>query len=257
MLPPAMAQAFPRPDGRPLVIGHRGACGYRPENTMASFELAAELGADWVELDVHLTRDGRLAVIHDPTLERTTDGHGLVKDHTLAELARLDAGAWFGPEYAGERIPTLDAVLAWARARGRGVDVEIKNGPVFYPGIEAAVVAAVEDAGMVEHVLVTSFDHRAVERVRRHRPRLRTGVLYSGRPKDPVGLARAVGAEVVLPHWAYVVADDVRRAHAAGLGYATWATSDPVVLDRLVRRGVDAVATDHPDVLVATMATNT
>src|SRR5579859_2813159 len=104
--------------GRVWVIGHRGAMGRCPENTMASFERGLELGADWVELDVHLTRDGALAVIHDESVDRTTNGHGLVKDHSLAELKRLDAGAWFGPAFAGARVPILDEVLDFARARG-------------------------------------------------------------------------------------------------------------------------------------------
>src|SRR6185312_2950197 len=104
--------------GRVWVVGHRGAMGYCPENTLASFQRGLELGADWIELDVHLSRDGALIVIHDETLERTTDGHGLVRDHTLAELKQLDAGD-------GQRIPTLSEVLAWARQRDTIVDIEI------------------------------------------------------------------------------------------------------------------------------------
>jgi glycerophosphoryl diester phosphodiesterase len=251
-----MQEGLVRRSGRPLVIGHRGACGYRPENTFASFQLAAELGANWVELDVHMTHDEQLVVIHDPFLERTTNGQGLVRDHTLAELKRLDAGAWFGPEFAGQRIPTLPELLTWARRRDIAVDIEIKNGPVFYPYIAEAVVEAVTEAGMLERVLVTSFDHHAVERVRRRSAQVHTGVLYSARLRDPVGVAHTVDAEVLLPHWAYVVREDVQLAHEAGLGYATWATSDPRVLQRLLECGVDAIATDHPDVLVATMAEN-
>ena len=122
------------------VVGHRGAMGHCPENTLASFERGLELGADWIELDVHLSRDDALVVIHDETVDRTTNGHGAVRDHTLAELKALDAGGWFGPEYAGQRIPTLDEVLAWARQRDTIVDIEIKNAPVYYAGIEAAAV---------------------------------------------------------------------------------------------------------------------
>src|ERR1043166_3256151 len=113
--------------GRIWVVGHRGAMGHCPENTMASFERGLELGADWIELDVHLTRDGGLAVMHDETVDRTTGGHGRVQDYTLAERKRLDAGAWFGPAYAGQRVPTLDEVLDWARGRDAILDIEIKN----------------------------------------------------------------------------------------------------------------------------------
>jgi glycerophosphoryl diester phosphodiesterase len=229
--------------GRCLVVGHRGAMGYRPENTLASFEHALELGADWIELDVHLTRDGQLAVIHDETLDRTTNGSGLVRDCTLAELQRLDAGD-------GEHIPSLDEVLAWARERGAVIDIEIKNAPLYYPGIEQAVVAALDRHAMTERAIVISFDHAAVKRVKALDARVATGVLYAGRPVDAgVGLARQADADALLPHWAYVTAEDVSTAHAAGLGVAPWASSDPVVLRGLVAAGVDAIGTNHPDVL--------
>src|SRR5258708_7642232 len=120
-----------RAGGGVWVIGHRGAMGECPENTFVSFERALELGADWIERDVHLTRDGALAVIHDELVDRTTDGHGFVKDHTLAELKRLDAGAWFGPEHAGQRIPSLDEVLVWAHERNPVLNLEIKNPPTY------------------------------------------------------------------------------------------------------------------------------
>jgi glycerophosphoryl diester phosphodiesterase len=233
-------------NGQPLVIAHRGASAERPENTLSAFERAAELGAPWVELDVQLTRDDQLVVIHDSTLDRTTDGHGGVRDHTLAELERLDAGRWFAPACAGERIPTLAAVLAWARHRRIGVDIEIKNGPIFYDGIVEGVLATIKATGTTDQVLVTSFDHHAIAHLRQLDQAIATGLLYAARPLDPVDLAHRAGADVVLPECAYVVADDVRAVHAADLGFATWATSDPALLARLAELGVDAVATDHP-----------
>ena len=236
--------------GRVWVIGHRGAMGHCPENTFVSFERALELGADWIELDVHLTRDGALAVIHDETVDRTTDGHGFVRDHTLAELKKLDAGAWFGSEFAGQRIPSLDEVLVWARKRNTVVDIEIKNAPIYYAGIEEAVVESLDRSGMAEQVILISFDHRSVRRVKALDARVVTGVLYAARPTDAgLGLARAAHADAVLPHWAYVTPEDVRVAHEAGLAVAPWATSDPEVLRALVGAGVDAIGTNHPDVL--------
>lgn len=212
---------------------------------MISFERGLELGADWIELDVHLSRDEALIVIHDETLDRTTSGHGLVREHTLAELRALDAGA-------GQRIPTLDEVLAWAHERETIVDIEIKNAPLYYPGIERKVVAAVTSAGMLEDVIVISFDHAAVRRVRELEPRIATGVLYGCRPTDAgIGLARAASADAVLPHWAYVTREDVAAAHAAGLSVAPWATSDPIILRQLIACGVDSIGTNHPDILRA------
>jgi glycerophosphoryl diester phosphodiesterase len=233
-------QAAPR---KVWVVGHRGAMGHSPENTMASFARGLELGADWIELDVHLSRDGRLVVIHDETLERTTNGRGLVRDRTVAELKLFDAGD-------GQQIPTLDEVLAWARERATVVDIEIKNAPLYYDGIEHSVVEAVHRADMTDRVIVISFDHASVKRVKSEDGRIATGVLYACRPTDAgVGLARSVGADAVLPHWAYVTAEDVRRAHDAGLAVAPWASSDPAILRKLIADGVDAIGTNHPDVL--------
>jgi glycerophosphoryl diester phosphodiesterase len=239
----SLLQRLQQERGRVWVVGHRGAMGYRPENTLASFERALELGADWIELDVHLSRDGALIVIHDETLERTTNGHGLVREHTLAELRQLDAGE-------GQRLMTLDEVLDWASQRKTVVDIEIKNAPIYYAAIEDRVVAAVREARMVDQVIVISFDHAAAKRVKLLEPRVATGVLYACRPTDAgIGLARAAGADAVLPHWAYVTADDVAAAHAAGLSVAPWASSDPAVLRHLIACGVDAIGTNHPDVL--------
>jgi len=240
---PSLRQRLQQERGRVWVVGHRGAMGHSPENTLASFERGLELGADWIELDVHLSRDGSLIVIHDETLDRTTDGRGLVREHTLAELKQLDAGG-------GQRIPTLDEILAWARERDAVVDIEIKNAPLYYEGIAEAVVAAVNRARMTDQVIVISFDHTAVRKVKQLESRVATGVLYACRPLDGgVPLARAALADAVLPHWAHVTADDVARAHDSGISVAPWATSDPGILRTLIAAGVDAIGTNHPDVL--------
>jgi glycerophosphoryl diester phosphodiesterase len=245
---PPLRERLQNERGRVWVVGHRGAMGHCPENTMASFERGLELGADWIELDVHLSADGALVVIHDETLDRTTNGHGLVRNRTLAELKQLDAGQ-------GQAVPSLDEVLAWARERNTIVDIEIKNAPLYYEGIEEAVVSCANQHDMTDQVIVISFDHASVARVKQLEPRLATGVLYACRPTDAgVGLARAAGADAVLPNWAYVTAEDVATAHAAGLSVAPWTSSDPDVLRELIARGVDAIGTNHPDVLRGVLA---
>src|SRR5467141_1421705 len=138
--------------GRMLLGGHRGNPDEFPENTMASFRSAIDLGVDVIELDVHRSEDGGLPVIHDHLLDRTTDGSGLVRDHTMAELKRFDAGSWKDPRFKGERIPSLDEVLAVAKGRV-GVAIEIKNLPLPYSRIEEAVVRSVQDAGMTQDVV--------------------------------------------------------------------------------------------------------
>lgn len=232
------------------VVGHRGAMGHAPENTMVSFEMGLALGADWMELDVQLSRDGELVVIHDPTVDRTTNGTGFVRDLSLQELRQLDAGSWFGPEFAGARIVTLSEVLDWARGRTRLI-IEIKNGPIFYPGIAERVVACVRDHDMLRDVMVISFDHCAVRQTKDLEPALRTGILYVGRVAEPEILAVQSGAEVLMPLSAYVTEDLVTSAHAAGLGVSTWTVNEPDEMRRLISLGVDGIGTNYPDRLRA------
>src|SRR5438105_7291887 len=142
--------------GRMLLGGHRGNPDEFPENTLASFRSAIELGVDVIECDIHRSEDGGLPVIHDHLLDRTTDGSGLVRDYTMTELKRLDAGSWKDPRFKGERIPSLDEVLAVARGKV-GVASEIKNLPLRYAGIEDALVRTLKDAGSVDDVRVFSF----------------------------------------------------------------------------------------------------
>jgi glycerophosphoryl diester phosphodiesterase len=241
-----------RAHGRPRVFGHRGAMGYAPENTFASFERAIELGVDAIELDVHLTADGEVVVIHDHELNRTTDGDGILGEKTLAELKALDAGKQFGAEFAGQRIPTLGEVLAWARGRCV-LDIEIKGGPWPYAGLEAKVVDLIREHEMVDQTIVISFEHPTVARVKALAQEIAAGTLWSARPIDPVAVARAAGANAILPFWSYCDAETVEQAHAAGLSVHPWATSDPTVVERLIRLGVDSICSNHPDVVVGAL----
>ncbi len=229
----------------PYVIAHRGASGYAPENTMVSFERGLALRADAIELDIHPTRDGELVVIHDPTLDRTTDGTGPVSARTLAEIQALDAGTWFDPSLKDVRVPTFHEVLNWARGRTKVV-VEIKQGPIFYPTIVEMLVAALDRHEMRRDVLVISFDHHSVRRVKETAPDVATGVLYAGRCIDPVALARNAGADALLPLWALLTKEEVEAAHAADLVVAPWGGPEQDFAF-ILATGVDAVATDFPD----------
>ena len=238
-----------RSPGRPRVFGHRGAMGYAPENTFASFERAVQIGVDAIELDVHLTADGEVVVIHDEDLSRTTSGEGIVGEKTLAEIAQVDAGSRFSPAYAGQRVPTLGEVLAWAKGKVV-LDIEIKGGPWPYPGLEQKVVDLIRQHDMVEQTIVISFHHPTVATVKALAPELATGTLWSAQPIDPVAVARAAGANAILPFWSYVDEETVERAHAAGLSVHPWATSAPAVVERLIELGVDSICSNHPDVVV-------
>src|SRR5579859_7074609 len=155
---------FGRDGGRVTITAHRGASAYAPENTLAAFRLAHDLGADGVELDVHLTADDQLVVLHDDTLDRTTSGSGLVREHAYAEIAALSAGAWFSEAFADERIPLLSQVLDWAHDAHMGLSIELKRpnaalGRAAYPDLAARVVAAVDNHAMRSRVLLFSDDH--------------------------------------------------------------------------------------------------
>lgn len=238
------------PEEKVRILGHRGAMGHAPENTMASFRLGRELGADMIELDVHLSRDRVPVVIHDENLARTTNGKGDVNELTLAQLQRLDAGSRHSPEFAGERIPSLDEVLAWAKGK-IPVNIEIKNGPRFYRGIERLVLEAVARHGALDEVVVSSFDHLCLQAIKKMEPRIRTGILYSSRFWDPVGYARRLGADAFHPRWNYVTAEFVREAHEAGLAVNSWVANSPALMETLIELGVDMIGTNYPDRLKA------
>ena len=233
--------------GRPIVVGHRGAMAYAPENTLASFEEALRRGADVIECDVHLTADGVPVVIHDETLDRTTDGRGPVSGATVAELRALDAGSWFGDAFAGARIPTLDDVLEWAKPRVP-VAVELKGIPHPAPGLVERTVDALRRHGMVERAILIAFDHPILARAGVLEPRVARGALYACRPLDAPALARAVGADALLPHWSFVSPHDVAAAHAAGLSLQPWETGDAEIIAALLALGVDGIASNRPDV---------
>lgn len=241
-----MLELEARGSGKIVVVGHRGALGHAPENTMVSFARGLECGADLLELDVHLTADDALAVIHDDEVSRTTDGHGPVRGLTLAALKRLDAGVKFDARFRGERIPALPEVLDWARGR-IPLLIELKGGPLPAPGLEERLVACLRAHRMVDQAMAISFHHPAVRRVKEIEPTLATGILYAGRLVDTVAAARAARADSVRPSWAYWTAGLVTEVHAAGLVAHAWNANDEERAEYLVGLGVDSIGSDYPD----------
>ncbi len=242
-----MSISLLRAAGAPLLrVGHRGAKGHAPENTLSSFTVAAGMGVNVVETDVHLSKDGQVVLIHDHTVNRTTNGHGHIKDLTLAELKKLDAGSWYDRRFVGERIPTLDELLVWARDKV-AVAIEIKNGPIYYPGIAAETIRFLRKHGMERQAILISFDHLVLREAKQIAPEILTGILYVGGLADPVGAARAAGADALHPHWAYVTPELVQTVHAAGLAISPWNPNDLPTLRMLSEMGVDSVGTDYPE----------
>ncbi|HHV20932.1 MAG TPA: glycerophosphodiester phosphodiesterase [Propionibacterium sp.] len=230
------------------IWAHRGASAYAPENTLPAFELAAEMGADGIELDVQLTADGEVVVIHDETLDRTTDATGRVGELTLAEIRRADASnglAGFG----GTRVPTLAEVLEVVRRGRMVVNVELKNLTEFYPGLERAALDVIAASGMAERVIVSSFNHWSLKTVQHLAPAMKVGVLLSDGIYLPWEYAADFGAAAIHPHWGFLrVPGLVDYAHAAGVAVHVWTVNAETDLAAAISAGVDAVITNHPDV---------
>jgi glycerophosphoryl diester phosphodiesterase len=198
------------------VCAHRGYSTAAPENTLPALVAAAEAGATCCEIDVVLTRDDHLVLMHDEILERTTNGKGRVADYELADLRRLDAGSWFDQRFTGTPAPTLVEALECARAHGLGLLVEIKERQRAALAVER-LAALLESGGHVEDVLVISFDHPSLVAMRERLPALRTELITHARHVDPAGLARKAGAASVAIEWDMFHPDDARALHDAGI----------------------------------------
>lgn len=237
----------------PLVVAHRGASAAAPENTLAAFRLAVEQGAPAVECDVHLTADGTVVVIHDATVDRTTNGNGEVSRQRYEDLRRLDAGSWFGARFAGEHLPTLDEALGVTQGRTR-LFVEIKRGGG--EALVAATLAAIGRAGGAD-VTVISFGPEEIQLVARTRPDLPLGFLISQQhvarlgPAAAVQAARGLGAAFISPHHEAADASFLSAAREAALPISVWTVDDVERMRALAGLGVDAITTNRPDAALA------
>lgn len=234
-----------------LRIAHRGAAGTRPELTRPAFERALELGVDMIELDVQLTRDGELVVLHDRQLGRTLAGSGPVRAHTLAELQALDAGVWFAPTWAGARVPSLDEVLALTAGRAE-LNVEIKSPPEDWAATAEALLDLLARHDRLGGTIISSFDRGALDAVRARSSAARLGVLWHNADLDPMwGAAAALDAAAVHPLWSLVDGELVATARAAGRQVIVWTVNDPEAIAALAALPVDGIISDFPERLAA------
>ncbi|MEO3780539.1 glycerophosphodiester phosphodiesterase family protein [Micromonospora sp. B11E3] len=240
-----------RPEGAPMtVVAHRGASAAAPENTLVAQEIARRAGADFVENDVQPSRDGVPFVLHDATVNRTTDGTGAVRDLTAAQLGALDAGSWFAPQYAGARLPTLAEQLADLRARGGNLLLEIKG---RHSRDEVArIVEVIRAERMTSRVFVQSFEVDALRYTRELAPELPLGLLRSGLDADPVAVARDLGLTAYNPTGTALLARPavVADLHAAGVAVFAWTVDSPAQWQQLERIGTDGIITNRPAELV-------
>ena len=229
------------------VIAHRGASSYAPENTFAAYDLALQMGVRDIELDVQMTVEGHIVVIHDDTVDRTTNGSGPVSAHDLASLQALDAGAWFGDAFAGQRIPTFEEVLKrygdWAH-----LHTEIKGRT---SGLVSRTLQLIDQHGMSEHVTITSFQRQALEETRGLAPELPTGWLVSEVGDETVGVTLEMGLTQLCPRADLVTPELVQRLHGLGLVVRAWGVSDESLMRAVVDAGADGMTVNFPDKLLA------
>ena len=232
-----------------LVLGHRGASALAPENTAPAFLLAIEEGADGVELDVHLTKDNQMVVAHNFELDNTSNGKGLIREHTLEELTQLDFGAWKDKKFASTKILTLRECLTLVRGM-KLINIELKSGDSPYPNLVPKVCDLVSELGLINRVVLSSFNHALMKEAKDYMPQMKTGLLYKKPLLFPVAHAKKNRADALHPHYSLVTKGLLRRSQKAGIDINTWTVDSPDMAARFGAIGVHAVITNAPDVLL-------
>jgi glycerophosphoryl diester phosphodiesterase len=230
---------------RPLLIGHRGYPARFPENTIASFKGAMDAGCDMIELDVTLTKDRKVVVIHDDTLDRTTTGKGSVRGRLLQEIKKLEAGSWFNARFAAERVPELDEVIVLTAGRCM-LNIEIKESAfdADFPvdAIEHQVVQLVKTSGALDRVIISSFDRRIIERLARMpAPPALAYITDAGAEPEVMGVLQAIRAFSWHPRRTALTREQVERVHAEGMKIYPWTINARAEADALLGLGVDGL----------------
>lgn len=228
-------------------FAHRGFSGKYPENTMLAFEKALEVGIDGIELDVHLTKDGELVIIHDETVDRTTNGTGVVAEMTLNELKKLDASYIFEGKYGVNPIPTLREYFELVKDTGIVTNIELKTGINPYPGIEEKTLAMIDEFGLREQIIISSFNHYSVMRFKELAPEMPCGFLEESWIIGVADYAKKHGVECLHPIYAAVTEEYANAAHEAGLLINTWTVNTKEDMELMAKRGVNAVIGNYPD----------
>ncbi|MGM0875837.1 MAG: glycerophosphodiester phosphodiesterase [Bacillota bacterium] len=232
-------------------VAHRGASGYAPENTISAFDKAVEMKADYIEIDVQRSKDGELVVIHDTSVDRTTDGTGKVGDLTSEQLRSLDAGSWMGEQFTGEKIPTFDEILD--RYHGEiGILIELKA-PELYPGIEESIAQELKERNLDkpqnEKIILQSFNFESMKKMNDLLPKVPIGVLTSSSlHTTPEALQEfSTYADYFNPNYRIVTHELVNQVHSLGMEISSWTVRSHESAEFLLDMGVDAIITDYPD----------
>ena len=239
----------------PKNFAHRGGRKWAPENTLSAFKKSVELGVDGIELDIHKCKSGELVVIHDDTVNRTTNGTGRVKDMTWTQLSELDAGSWYDKKFAGEKLPLLKEVLATVAGK-LTINVEIKNCPTLYDGIADDLIALLETYPHPEKIVISSFDHQVIHSIATKTKKYKLAMLGDSIIFDLGNYAKNVGAQCWNPDFDCVRADSMKAAHDSHLEVNTWTVNKAEDWQHAKDLGVDTIITDDPEGLKQFLSTH-
>jgi glycerophosphoryl diester phosphodiesterase len=235
--------------GQPHVIAHRGGTNWAPENTLSAFRKAIEAGAYGIELDIHRCKTGQLVVIHDETLNRTTNGIGYIKDTTIDDIKKLSAGSWYSSKFANEKVPLLSEVLDLVNGKVE-INIEIKNAPIAYPGIEDDLIALLSTYKFPDKINIISFDHQVLQKLHKKAPQYKIGLLCSSILADIGDYARITGATAWDPSFDAARPDAVQDAHAHSIQVYVWTVDHPEDWGNMCKAGVDEIITNKPSHLM-------
>jgi glycerophosphoryl diester phosphodiesterase len=231
------------------VYAHRGFSGKYPENTMLAFQKAYDVGADGIELDVQMTKDGEIVVIHDERVDRTTDGIGYVKDFLYKQLRLLDAGSWFHDRFARQRIPALMEVLEWVQDLDKEImiNIELKNNVIDYPHLEEKVLNMIGQFQLENQVILSSFNIFSMLKARQLHPTIEIGTLFEGVNESAVPRAKVVKAQAIHGDLPFVLSSEGKKAVAQGMQLRVYTVNDAKIIPMLQNAGVSALMTDFPN----------
>ena len=234
-----------------LLLGHRGFSGPYPENTPLAFMKVAETAADGIETDVHICRSGELVLCHDEKVDRTSNGHGEIKDLSYDELLQLDFGAWKSPEFAGQRIWTLGELLDFCKEAKLVLNLELKNGIEFYPELERRAAEEIRARHMEDTVFVSSFNHVSMQRFKELAPEIETGLLYESPIQDMAHYLDHCNADNVHPCWHVFEYQPelIELFHSRGMKANVWTVNDEKAARFLLELGIDGLIGNYPDLL--------
>lgn len=227
------------------IVAHRGGKKWAPENTLAAFRKAVEAKVDGIELDIHKCKTGELVVIHDDTLERTTNGKGLVKETTLADLQKLDCGSWYDSSFKDERLPLLQDVLKLVDGKLE-INIEIKNCPMNYENIAEDLLKLLADYKYPDKIMISSFDHKVIKAIAARSKRYKLALLGDNIPYDIAGYATKAGASAWNPAFDCVRPDSVKDAHTGNISVNTWTLNKKEEWRQALDLKVDSIITDDP-----------